>query len=69
MILAPYTRILVIDDDEEDFWIIRDFIQDIPQQQFQIDWSSDYKNGLLALSQATHDIYFIDYNLGAKDWN
>ena len=59
-------RILIIDDDEGDFWIISDFIQDIPQQKFQIDWCSDYKNGSTALRKATHDIYFVDYYLGAK---
>jgi len=59
-------RILIIDDDEGDFLIISDFIQDIPQQKFQIDWCSDYKKGSTALRKATHDIYFVDYYLGAK---
>ncbi len=59
-------RILIIDDDEGDFWIIRDFIQDIPEQKFQIDWCPDYKKGSYALGNSTHDIYFIDYYLGAK---
>ena len=59
-------RILIIDDDEVDFWIISDFIQDIPEQKFQIDWCPDYKNGSSALRNSTHDIYFVDYYLGAK---
>src|SRR5271154_6664639 len=59
-------RILIIDDDEDDFWLISDFIQDIPKQKFQVDWCPNYKMGSAALRDATHDIYFIDYHLGAK---
>jgi len=59
-------RILVIDDDEDDFWLVRDFIQDIPGQQFQIDWCPDFRKGSAALRSSTHDIYFVDYHLGAK---
>jgi PAS domain S-box-containing protein len=67
MVFSPLpVRILIIDDDEDDFALISDFIRGIPQQKFQIDWCSDYKKGSYALSHATHDIYFIDYFLGAK---
>ena len=59
-------RILIIDDDEDDFWLISDFIQDISKQKFQVDWCSNYKLGSAALRNATHDIYFLDYHLGAK---
>ncbi len=59
-------RILVIDDDEGDFWLIRDLIEDIADQNFKIDWCPEYKKGSEALIRSTHDIYFIDYYLGAK---
>ncbi len=59
-------RILIIDDDEDDFWLVNDFIQDIPGQTFQVDWCPDYKKASSALRNSTHDIYFVDYHLGAK---
>lgn len=59
-------RILIIDDDEDDFWLVNDFIKDISQQKFQVDWCPNYKKGSTALQNSTHDIYFIDYHLGAK---
>ena len=59
-------RVLVVDDDEDDFTILRDLIQQIPQQQFQVDWCPDYVHGAEALVQCRHDIYFVDYFLGAK---
>ena len=59
-------RVLVIDDDEDDFKLIHDFIQGIPQQKIEVDWCSSYKKGSSALRHSTHDIYFIDYLLGVK---
>jgi PAS domain S-box-containing protein len=59
-------RVLVIDDDEDDFKLIHDFILGIPQQKFQVDWCPNYKKGSSALCHFTHDIYFIDYLLGIK---
>jgi PAS domain S-box-containing protein len=59
-------RVMIIDDDEEDFLIIRDLINDISQQNFQVDWSMNFETGLTALSNPLHDIYFIDYYLGPK---
>jgi PAS domain S-box-containing protein len=63
---ASQVRILIIDDDEGDFLLTKEFIQDIPGQNFQIDWCGSYKQGAKSIHGATHDIYFIDYYLGAK---
>ncbi|HTJ50930.1 MAG TPA: ATP-binding protein [Cyclobacteriaceae bacterium] len=60
-------RILIIDDDEEDFLIIKDLINEIPHQNFQIEWAMNYEQGLTALISQDFDIYFVDYHLGAKN--
>jgi PAS domain S-box-containing protein len=57
---------LVIDDDKDDFLIISDFIKYIPENSFQIDWCYNYEQGVDHLKNRTHDIYFVDYRLGAK---
>jgi PAS domain S-box-containing protein len=59
-------RILIIDDDKDDFLIISDFIKHIPENSFQIDWCYNYDQGVEHLKNHTHDIYFVDYRLGAK---
>jgi len=64
--LQPSVRVLIVDDDEEDFEIIRDLIQNIPEQNFQVDWCKNYETGSKALSNPKHDIYFVDYYLGVK---
>src|ERR1700761_9815388 len=60
------TRILIIEDDEDDFLIIEACIKDIPDKAFRIDWCYDYNEALQKIGQAGYDIYFVDYMLGEK---
>jgi two-component system, sporulation sensor kinase E len=60
------TRILIVEDDEDDFLIIEACIKDIPEKAFRIDWCYDYNEALQRISQSRYDIYFVDYLLGEK---
>ncbi len=60
------TRILIVEDDEDDFLIIEACIKDIPEKAFRIDWCYDYNEALQRISKASYDIYFVDYLLGEK---
>jgi PAS domain S-box-containing protein len=60
------TRILIIEDDQDDFLIIQASINDIPDKRFRIDWCYDYTDALQRISLATYDIYFVDYLLGER---
>src|SRR5580698_7684030 len=60
------TRILIIEDDQDDFLIIQASINDIPDKRFRIDWCYDYADALHRISLAAYDIYFVDYLLGAR---
>jgi PAS domain S-box-containing protein len=59
-------KILIIDDDEEDFFLTSQYIKKIRGKEFVIDWCYRYKEALDAIVEARYDIYFIDYYLGAK---
>ncbi|MES1214561.1 MAG: hypothetical protein ABUT20_03505 [Bacteroidota bacterium] len=59
-------KILVIEDDEDDFFIIKEDIQKISYQQFIIDWCPKYKDALELMGRREYAIYFVDYFLGAK---
>jgi hypothetical protein len=39
-------RILIVDDDEDDFIITREYVQSIPGKNFAIDWSNTYNDGV-----------------------
>jgi PAS domain S-box-containing protein len=59
-------RILIVDDDEDDFIITREYINSIPGNTFTIEWSKNYTEGLAQLLAKKYDLYFVDYRLGAK---
>jgi PAS domain S-box-containing protein len=59
-------RILIIDDDEDDFLITSDYIKSIEGRNFVIDWCFRYAEALERISRKEYDIYFVDYRLGAK---
>ena len=59
-------RVLIIDDDEEDFFITSQYIKKIRGKEFVIDWCFRYKEAYDAILEARYDIYFIDYYLGPK---
>ncbi len=58
-------RILIVDDDEDDFFITSDYIKHIPGSQFEIDWCHRYEDALRQVCEKGHDLYFVDYRLGA----
>ena len=58
-------RVLVIDDDEEDFMITRDLFaaSDHPPE---VAWAHDYASGLAATLSGAHDVCLVDYGLGGE---
>lgn len=57
-------RVLVVDDDEEDFLILRDLLSDYPQGRFELDWVGTLEEGARALRADLHDVFLVDYQLG-----
>ena len=59
-------KILIVDDDEEEFFLTSQYIQKIRGKEFIIDWCYRYNDALEAIVEGRYDIYFIDYYLGAQ---
>jgi PAS domain S-box-containing protein len=64
MLNAPKIRIALIDDDEDDYFIIAGYIKDIEGSDFIIDWCNDYDEAIRKIKNREYDIYFVDYRLG-----
>ena len=60
------TNILIVEDDEDDFLIIKACISDILGKQFNIDWCYTFDDAMDNIGKRRYDIYFVDYLLGAK---
>jgi PAS domain S-box-containing protein len=59
-------RIAVIEDDEDDFLIIKDYISEIEGKSFVVDWFQDYNTAIEAIKNKSYHLYFVDYFLGHK---
>ncbi len=59
-------RILIIDDDEDDFILTSGFLKSIQDRSFDIQWCYNYKTALSHIAGKDFDLYLVDYRLGAK---
>ena len=63
---SSHIKVLLIDDDEDDYHIIREVFRDIPNSKFKVDWESGFEGARKQIKKQAHDIYLIDYRLGEK---
>ena len=66
MLTQRQIKILIIDDDEDDYFIISGYLKEISGTKFIIDWCNNYSSAVQKIKSAAHDIYFVDYKLGTK---
>ncbi|MBT1698798.1 PAS domain S-box protein [Fulvivirgaceae bacterium PWU4] len=59
-------RILIIDDDEDDFILTSGFLKGIEDRTLDIQWCYNYKAALQQIASKAFDLYLVDYRLGAK---
>ena len=59
-------RVLLVDDDEDDYIITRDLISQIGDRRYRLDWVDNYDAALAALQRREHDICLLDYRLGDR---
>ncbi len=60
-------HILLVEDDEDDYIILRDCLLDLDRPpRFDLDWVPTYQAGLTQIQRGTHDIYLIDHYLGER---
>lgn len=57
-------RVLLIDDDEDDYLIIKKTFQRIEDSPFVLEWVSSYEEAKAEIIAGHHDVYLIDYRLG-----
>lgn len=59
-------RVLLVDDDRDDYLLTRDLLRDAMGERFALEWTESYDEGLAALAQKKHDVCLLDYRLGSK---
>ena len=61
---AP-VKVLLVDDDEDDYIITRDLILRIPGR-YHLDWVNNFPAALDAIRRCEHDVYLLDFRLGER---
>jgi len=60
-------RVLLIEDDEDDYVITRELLSEIPGERYSLDWAKTFAGGLEEIARNQHDVALVDYRLGAEN--
>lgn len=59
-------RVLLVDDDEDDFIIARELLREVSATRYKLDWCDSFEDAMDIISKGEHDVYLVDYRLGAQ---
>ncbi len=62
-----HITILLIDDDEDDYVLVKELLSEVNLPVFSLEWVKTYREGWSELCSADHDVYLLDYRLGSRD--
>ena len=60
-------KVLLVEDDEDDYIIARDLFAEIRGNRFTLEWAKTFQSGLDAMLLNQHDVCLVDYRLGAQN--
>jgi len=60
-------KILLVEDDEDDYYLFENFLNDIKIGNYALTWAGTYDKGISLIRKKEHDIYFFDYMLGSHN--
>ena len=63
----PPIRILLIEDDKNDYAIIRNLLKNLCASGSKLSWMSDCDSALNAIGSGEFDVCLLDYRLGSRD--
>jgi len=61
------TRVLLIEDDEDDFVLVRDMLSEVTFSRYELEWVRTFDAALETILQCRHDVCLLDYLLGDRN--
>ena len=58
-------RVLLVDDDEDDYIITHDLLAESTDATFVLAWVATYEAAVASIECQQYDVYLVDYQLGA----
>jgi signal transduction histidine kinase/HPt (histidine-containing phosphotransfer) domain-containing protein len=59
-------KVLLIDDDEDDYILTRELLAEVKGGKYALDWASSYEEGLKVAGLLEHQVCLVDYRLGER---
>jgi PAS domain S-box-containing protein len=60
-------KILLVEDDEDDYILFKDYLEQIKMGTYALTWVNTYEKAISLIQKKEHDIYFFDYMLGSHN--
>jgi hypothetical protein len=60
-------RVLLVEDDEEDCFLVKELLKEIKTRTYKLDWANNYASALAIMPGNKHDVCLVDYRLGAHN--
>jgi two-component system, cell cycle sensor histidine kinase and response regulator CckA len=60
-------KVLLVEDDEDDYILARDLVSEFQGRQVHLEWMKNFATGLDAMTLNQHDVCLVDYRLGAQN--
>ena len=57
-------KVLLIEDDEDDYILTRELLADVKSSKYALDWAASYEEGLQVAKCGIHHVCLVDYRLG-----
>ena len=65
--MTDHLRVLLIEDDEDDYILTKELLTEWRVSSFDLQWVTTFETALHAMKRNEHDIYLLDYQLGAEN--
>jgi PAS domain S-box-containing protein len=64
---APLIKVLLIEDDEDDVLLAKEYLGDSKYYRFEVDWESNLKTAREKMTANQYNVFLIDYRLGSEN--
>lgn len=59
-------RILLVEDDEDDYTLTKELLAEVEDEQFDLVWAPTYEDAVLEIRRGGYDVFLVDYRLGRR---
>ena len=64
---APLIKVLLIEDDEDDVLLAKEYLGESKYYRFEVDWESNTKAAREKMTNKQYNVFLIDYRLGSEN--